>query len=71
MATKVDDKVRIWTMIMVLVVVLGMVFVFVVLVFVMVMVLLMVIGHSACNGVGLSSWQAQGCKAVVPRLVTR
>ena len=28
-------------------------------------------GHSACIGVGLSSWQAQGCKAVVPRLVTR
>ena len=42
-ATKVDDKVRMLTMIMVLVVVLGMVFVFVVLVFVMVMVLVMVI----------------------------
>ena len=41
-ATKVDDKVRMLTM-MVLVVVLGMVFVFVVLVFVMVMVLVMVI----------------------------
>ena len=41
-ATKVDDKVRIWTMIMVLVVVLGMVLVSVVLAFVMVMVLLMV-----------------------------
>ena len=70
MATKVDDKVRMLTMIMVLVVVLGMVLVFVV-----------SVGfchghgvgdgHSACNGVGLSSWQAQGCKAVVPRLVTR
>ena len=72
MATKVDDKVRMLTMIMVLVVVLGMVLVFVVSVgFCHGHGHGVGDGHSACNGVGLSSWQAQGCKAVVPRLVTR